>query len=98
AGAVGHAAIELALWAGATVITTVSSQEKAMLASAAGAHHVVNYRTQETEQVIRSAAPGGVDLIVEVAPVQNASLDASVIAPNGTVSIYASGPDALAIT
>ena len=97
AGAVGHAAIELAVWAGATVITTVSSPEKAVLASAAGAHHVVNYRTQETEQAIRSAAPDGVDVIVEVAPVQNAALDASVIAPNGTVSIYASGPDALAI-
>ena len=97
AGAVGHAAIELAVWAGATVITTVSSPEKAVLASAAGAHHVVNYRAQETEQAIRSAAPDGVDVIVEVAPVQNAALDASVIAPNGTVSIYASGPDALAI-
>jgi len=36
AGAVGHAAIELARWAGATVITTVSSAEKAALASAAG--------------------------------------------------------------
>jgi len=97
AGAVGHAAIELAVWAGATVITTVSSPEKAVLASAAGAHHVVNYRAQETEQAIRSAAPDGVDVIVEVAPVQNAALDASVIAPNGTVSIYASGPDPLAI-
>ena len=32
AGAVGHAAIQLAVWAGATVITTVSSHEKAELA------------------------------------------------------------------
>ena len=45
AGAVGHAAIQLAVWAGATVVTTVSSDEKATLARAAGAHHVVNYRT-----------------------------------------------------
>ena len=44
AGAVGNAAIQLARWAGATVITTVSSDEKAALAPAAGAHHVVNYR------------------------------------------------------
>ena len=97
AGAVGHAAIELAVWSGATVITTVSSPEKAVLASAAGAHHVVNYRAQETEPAVRAAAPGGIDVIVEVAPVANAALDASVIAPNGTVSIYASGPDDLAI-
>src|SRR6185437_13240395 len=41
AGAVGHAAIQLAVWAGATVIATVSSHDKAELARAAGAHHVV---------------------------------------------------------
>src|SRR4051794_6133105 len=35
AGAVGHAAIELAKWAGAEVVTTVSSAEKAALAGAA---------------------------------------------------------------
>jgi NADPH:quinone reductase and related Zn-dependent oxidoreductases len=97
AGAVGHAAIELAAWSGATVITTVSSPEKAALASAAGAHHVVNYRAQDTEQAVRAEAPDGVDIIIEVAPVANAALDASVIAPNGTVSIYASGPEDLTI-
>ncbi|MGH3291213.1 MAG: alcohol dehydrogenase catalytic domain-containing protein, partial [Trebonia sp.] len=37
AGAVGNATIQLATWSGATVITTVSSDEKAALASAAGA-------------------------------------------------------------
>ena len=44
AGAVGHAAIQLARWAGATVLTTVSGPGKAALAAAAGAHHTVNYR------------------------------------------------------
>ena len=46
AGAVGNAAIQLAGWSGATVITTVSSEEKAALATAAGARHVVNYRAR----------------------------------------------------
>src|SRR5512132_3448969 len=41
AGAVGHAAIQLARWAGATVITTISSPAKEVLAAAAGAHHVI---------------------------------------------------------
>src|SRR4051794_16505578 len=41
AGAVGHAAVQLARWAGATVVTTVSSEAKGRLATAAGAHHVV---------------------------------------------------------
>lgn len=97
AGAVGHAAIELARWAGATVITTVSSSEKAELAAAAGAHHVVNYRTEDAAQAVRRVAHDGIDVIVEVAASANAALDASVIGPNGTVAIYASDPDDMTI-
>ncbi len=93
AGAVGHAAIQLARWSGATVVTTVSSPEKAALATAAGAHHVVNYRAGDTVEAIRAVAPDGVDIVVEVAPVANADLDAAVIARNGTVAIYASEGD-----
>ena len=89
AGAVGHAAIQLARWAGATVITTVSSPSKAALAVSAGAHHTVDYRTTEAAARIRSLAPEGVDLIVEVAPAQNAELDLAVIRNRGTVAVYA---------
>jgi len=89
AGAVGNAAIQLARWAGATVITTVSSQEKADLATAAGAHHVVNYRTEDTASVIGKHAPDGVDIIVEVAPAVNAQLDATVAGPDAVVAVYA---------
>jgi NADPH2:quinone reductase len=89
AGAVGHATIQLARWAGATVISTVSGDEKAELARAAGAHHVVNYRADDAIEAIRAAAPNGVDVVVEVAPEVNASLDAEVLAPNGTVAVYA---------
>ena len=89
AGAVGHAAIQLARWSGARVITTVSSPEKAELATAAGAQHVVNYRTGDTADAIRSLAPEGVDVVVEVSPARNAALDASVIANHGTIAVYA---------
>ena len=89
AGAVGNAAIQLARWAGATVISTVSSDEKAALATAAGAHHVVNYREGDTADAIRDLAPDGVDLVVEVAPAQNLRLDVPVIKPRGTIAIYA---------
>src|ERR1700712_2194372 len=78
AGAVGHAAIQLARWAGATVVTTVSSDAKAALARAAGAHHVVNYRTEDAAARIRAIAPDGVDVVVEVAPGPNAALDLAV--------------------
>ncbi|MCY7394642.1 MAG: NADPH:quinone reductase [Nocardioides sp.] len=89
AGAVGNAAIQLARWAGAVVLTTVSSDEKAALATAAGAHHVVNYRTQDAREAILAIAPDGVDLAVEVAPAQNNALDVAVVANRGTIAIYA---------
>ena len=95
AGAVGHAAIQLARWAGAQVIATVSSTEKERLARAAGANEVVNYRRDDAADDVRGLAPGGIDIVVEVAPGTNAALDAAVLAPNGTVAIYAAerGPE-----
>jgi len=89
AGAVGNAAIQLARWAGATVIATVSGPEKAALATAAGAHLVVNYRLDDAAAAIRAFASGGIDIVVEVAPAANAALDAAVLAPDGTVAVYA---------
>ncbi len=47
AGAVGHYAVQLAAWAGATVIATVSSAEKAERARAGGAAHTINYRHED---------------------------------------------------
>jgi NADPH2:quinone reductase len=89
AGAVGHAAIQLAHWAGAHVVATVSSDEKAKLARAAAADHVFTYRSGDAADQIRYVAPDGVDVIVEVAPAANANLDAAVLASNGTVAAYA---------
>jgi NADPH2:quinone reductase len=91
AGAVGHAAVELARWAGAEVAATVSSPEKAALAAAAGAHHVVDYRAEDAAVAIRKAFPDGAHLIVEVAPATNAELDVAVLAPGGAVVFYAGG-------
>jgi NADPH2:quinone reductase len=89
AGAVGNAAIQLARWADATVVGTVSSPAKAQLAAAAGADHVINYREQDVAAEIRKIAPRGVHSIVEVAPSANATVDAEVIGPHGSVAIYA---------
>ena len=94
AGAVGNAAIQLARWSGARVLTTVSSPGKAALATAAGAHHTVDYRAGDAAQQIKALAPDGVDLVVEVEPVGNAALDRAVLAVGGTIAFYAlSGAD-----
>jgi NADPH2:quinone reductase len=89
AGAVGNAAIQLARWSDATVLTTVSSADKAQLAAAAGADHVINYKQVDVAAEVRRIAPHGIDAIVEVSPAQNAATDAEVLAPNGSVAIYA---------
>jgi NADPH2:quinone reductase len=92
AGAVGHAAIQLARWAGGRVIATVSGDEKAALARAAGAEEVVIYREPDAAARIRRLAPAGVDIVVEVAAAANAGLDAAVLAAGGTVACYAAEP------
>jgi NADPH:quinone reductase-like Zn-dependent oxidoreductase len=102
AGAVGTAAILLARWAGARVITTVSRPAQAAVAEAAGAHVVVNRRTEDVAARVREATRdvnggAGVDRVVEVDLAANLDADLACLAPNGVVSFYASpAPDAAA--
>jgi NADPH:quinone reductase len=88
AGAVGHFAIELAKRAGARVITTVSSSEKAALAEKAGADLVVNYRTTDAAMHIRAFTPA-VDRVLELALGANIALDLAVSRFGTTVVTYA---------
>jgi NADPH2:quinone reductase len=94
AGAVGHYAVQLAKWAGARVIATVSSAEKAALAAAAGADHTVNYRAGDTaREILELTAGAGVDRIVDVDFGANLAVSAKVVKVNGVVSSYASAGD-----
>jgi NADPH2:quinone reductase len=88
AGAVGHFAIELAKRAGARVITTVSSAEKAALAEKAGADLVVNYRTADVAEQVHAFAPA-VDRVIEVALGADLALDLAVARAGTTVVTYA---------
>lgn len=93
AGAVGHAAIQLARWAGARVVATVSGPHKAAIADQAGAHLVVNYREPGAAEAIRAWSPG-IDRVVEVALGSNLDLDLAVCRRGATVVAYAiDGPD-----
>jgi NADPH2:quinone reductase len=87
AGAVGHFAIELAKRAGARVVTTVSSAEKAALAEKAGADLVVNYRSPDAVDQIKAFGP--VDRVIEVALGANLKLDLAVVRPHATIVTYA---------
>src|SRR5205814_3260704 len=61
AGAVGHCSVQLASWAGATVIATVSSSEKADQARAGGAAHVRNNRRVDASALGLDITGGGVE-------------------------------------
>ncbi len=90
-GAVGHYAIEFAKHAGATVIATASTAAKQDAAYAAGADHVIDYRRPDAAKAVMAASgEHGVDRVVDVAFGANLPLTSVVVAPNGTISAYAS--------
>lgn len=63
---VGHAAIQIAKLAGATVITTAGSDEKLEAARRDGADHLVNYRRDDVGAIATEVTGGrGVDLVIE---------------------------------
>jgi alcohol dehydrogenase len=63
---IGTAAIKMAKAIGATVYTTVGDDEKIAKAKALGADHVINYRTDRFEGVVRKlTAKKGVDVAFE---------------------------------
>jgi alcohol dehydrogenase len=63
---IGSAAIKMAKAIGCTVITTIGDDAKAEKARALGADHVINYRTDRFEGVVRKiTAKKGVDVVFE---------------------------------
>lgn len=92
AGAVGHYAVQQAKLAGATVISTVSSDYKAEIARNAGADYIINYRAEDTAARIMDLTGGeGVDHIVEVDFAANFPVTSQVLKSSGVVAIYAAG-------
>lgn len=91
AGAVGHYAVQLAAWAGAEVIATVSSEDKASRARAGGAAHVLNYRTENVAARVAEITRGvGVDHVVDVDLGGNLAAGLASVRENGSIAYYAS--------
>ena len=93
AGAVGHYAVQMARLLGAAkILATVSSQEKAAMARAAGADVAVNYREQDVAGACLEATGGsGVDRIIEVDFAANAAVDFASLRTGGQIVAYGSG-------
>lgn len=66
AGGIGNVLTQVARIVGAQVIATVGSDAKAELARQAGAHHVINYSTQDFEQEVKKLTDGrGVHVVYD---------------------------------
>jgi NADPH:quinone reductase len=91
AGAVGHYAIQLARWGGARVIATVSGADKAAHAKAAGADHIVNYKTDDVAQAVKDITKDqGADRAIEVEFGGNLATTLACLKTNGVIASYAS--------
>ncbi|MGZ8982002.1 MAG: NADPH:quinone reductase [Burkholderiaceae bacterium] len=99
AGAVGHYAIQFAKLGGAVrVIATVSSDEKAALARAAGANVAINYRTEDVAQRCLELTDGaGVDRVVELDLAANLGIDLAAVRRDGEITVYGSGAPEVAV-
>lgn len=65
AGGTGHIAVQLAKLAGNHVIGTCSSEAKAKLLRELGCDRIINYRTENLNQVLKQEYPNGINLIFE---------------------------------
>ncbi|WP_120500869.1 NADPH:quinone reductase [Roseovarius sp. EL26] len=90
AGSVGHNAVQLAKWGGATVIATASAGA-ANRVLAAGADHVLDYADSKLAEKVLDLSNGGIDRAIEVEFGTNAVLLAEVMKPLGTIATYGSG-------
>ncbi|PLP96454.1 NAD(P)H-quinone oxidoreductase [Cupriavidus pauculus] len=64
---IGLTAIQLASEVGAKVITTAGSSEKLEVCRQLGARHVINYRTEDFNEVVDTATSGtGVDVVLDM--------------------------------
>ena len=89
AGSVAHYAIQFAKMRGARVITTVSGPEKAAHARKAGAEEVVNYRTENVGQRVKTLTNGqGVDAVIELDLSANGKDYPNILRPHATVVVY----------
>lgn len=94
AGAVGYYAVQLAAWAGARVIATASSVEKAEMAIRAGASACIRYRDEDVAaRVLALTGGAGVAHLVEVDFGGNLAATLAAVKANGSIATYASMGD-----
>ncbi len=98
AGAVGYYAVQMARLGGASlVLATVSREEQAARAREAGAHAVINYRTENVVERIADLLGAGraLDRVVDVAAGVNLADNVKMLGPRGVIAAYGSDAEPL---
>ncbi len=87
---IGVTAIQLARACGATVIVTAGSDEKCAACLALGAHHAINYKTQDFVAEARRLTDGrGVDVVLDMVAGSYVAREVECLAEDGRVVIIA---------
>ncbi|MGH7417795.1 MAG: quinone oxidoreductase family protein, partial [Candidatus Rokuibacteriota bacterium] len=95
AGGMGLLLCQMAKMRGASVIGTVSTEEKAALAKAAGADHVILYTKQDFEPEVKRITGGrGVDVVYDGVGASTFDKGINCLRPRGLMALFgaASGP------
>ncbi len=93
AGTVGYLAVQMAVAAGAKVITSSSAAQRQLLLDA-GVASALDYSAEDlADQILSANAGKGVDRIIEVEFGANADTNAAVIKDRGTLVAYGSAKE-----
>ena len=91
-GAVGHLAVQLAIWGGAKVIATGSKSSCETILDL-GADYFFEYSSDKLVSQIKEVAPEGIDRVVEVEFGINLTWLHEVLKPSGTLAVYGSAKE-----
>ncbi|WP_306830795.1 NAD(P)H-quinone oxidoreductase [Neorhizobium huautlense] len=87
---IGTTAIQLAKAFGATVYTTVGSEEKRAACEKLGAKRAINYKTEDFAEVVKAeTGSAGVDAVLDMIGADYLEKNLSVLAKDGCLSIIA---------
>lgn len=90
AGGVGHVAIQLAKWKGATVYATASSEEKMEIGKKLGADYMINYREESVQDYVQKYTNGkGFDVVFDTVGGENIDRSLEAAAEHGNVALIA---------
>jgi NADPH2:quinone reductase len=89
-GGVGSMVVQMAKAAGAKIICTVGSDEKAKIARDLGADYVINYKTDDLTAKVKEATGGaGIDVWYETLPPSDFDKTVELMAPRGRIVVMA---------